>query len=143
MVIQKPLKATSEVLLAAKAALKAVVHWVVEVVQRAPVVKSTANVGVDGKEHSYAALAAPQSPALEVYIADDENEDASMQVNLSSVVSKVFQPKKAKLSAELNVADDPMSSSPDLPHKLPARMRIRPDQDSDDEDLDDSRDKNN
>ena len=143
MLFRNPFKATSEILLAAKAALKVVVPRVVEVVPRVPVVVSTADVDVDDTEHSYAALAAPQSPALEVYIADDENEDAYMQVNLSSVVSKVFQPKKAKLSAELNVADDPMSSSPDLPHKLPARMRIRPDQDSDDEDLDDSREKNN
>ena len=104
-------------------------------------VDSTADL--DDNEHSYAALAAPPSPALEVSIGDDDNEDASMQVNLSSVVSKVSQPKKAKLSVELNEADDSMSSSPDLPHKLPAKMRTRPDQDSDDEDLDDSREKNN
>ena len=106
-------------------------------------VKSTANVGVDGKEHSYAALAAPPSPALEVSIGDDDNEDASMQVNLSSVVSKVSQPKKAKLSAELNEADDSMSSSPDLPHKIPARMIRKSEQESDDEVLDDSHEKSN
>ena len=61
-----------------------------------------------------------------------------MQVDISCVESTVSQSKKAKLSAELNVADDPMSSSPDLPHKLPARMRSSHDQDSDSENSDDS-----
>ena len=62
-----------------------------------------------------------------------------MQVNLPSVVSKVSQPKKAKLSVELNEADDSMSSSPDLPHKIPARSE----KESDDEVLDDSHEKSN
>ena len=140
---RNPFKATSEILIAAKAALKDVVPRV-EVAPRAPVAVSTANVGGDGKEHRYA-LAAPPSPALEVSIASDdsENKDASMQVNTSGVESRVSKPKKAKLSAELKEADDLMSSSPDLHHKLPASMRPRPDQESDDEDSDDSREKTN
>ena len=136
-------KATSEILLAAKAALKVVVPRV-EVSPRVPLAVTTANVGKDGKEHSYA-LAAPPSPALEVSIEvdDSENEAASMQVNISGVQSRVSKPKKAKLSAELKEADDMMSSSPDLHHKLPASMRPRTDQESDDEDSDDSREKTN
>ena len=138
---RNPFKATSEILIAAKAALKVVVPRV-EVAPRAPVAVSTANVGGDGKEHRYA-LAAPPSPTLEVSIDDGENEDASMQVNISGVESRVSKPKKAKLSSGLNEADDLMSSSPDLHHKLPASTRPRPDQDSDDEDSDDSREKSN
>ena len=138
---RNPFKATSEILLAAKAALKVVVPRV-EVSPRVPLAVTTANVGKDGKEHSYA-LAAPPSPALEVSIEvdDSENEAASMQVNISGVQSRVSKPKKAKLSAELKEADDVMSSSPDLHHKLPASMR--PGQESDDEDSDDSHEKTN
>ena len=52
-------------------------------------------------------------------------------------VSEVSQPKKkAKLSAELKVADESLSTSPDLPHKLPTRMRKGQDEDSDDDDDD-------
>ena len=130
---RNPFKATSEVLVAAKAALKGVVPMVVEVavvVPRAPVVESAPDSDVDNKEHSYAVLlAAPPSPALEILIGDEdnddneENEDASMLVNFSSVVTNVSQPKKAKLSAHSSEANDPMSSSPDLPHKMPSRMK--------------------
>ena len=93
---------------------------------------------VDVKEHSYAALAAPPSPALEVSVVSEENEDDSMQVNISCVESTVSQSKKAKFSAELNVSDASVSTSPDLPHKLPARMRSSQNQDSDSENSDDS-----
>ena len=90
------------------------------------------------------ALAAPPSPSFEAAIVDDdENEDASMQVNISCVESRVSQPKKAKLSAELEIADDAFSSSPDLHHKLPARPRTDQDQERDSEVSDDSRVKSN
>ena len=87
-------KVTSEVLIAAKPALEVVPRVVeVAVVEVAP--------NIDGEEHSYAIRAALPSPALEVGIGDDD-DDASMHVNLSSVEPKVSQPKKAKLSVELN-----------------------------------------
>ena len=57
---RNPFKATSEVLVAAKAALKGVVPRVVEVsvvVPRAPLVESAPDSDVDNKKHSYAALA--------------------------------------------------------------------------------------
>ena len=91
-------KATSEVLVAAKVALKGIVPRVVEltvVVPRAPVVESAPDSDVDNKEHSYAALAAPPSPAMEILIVDEDNDDnednddASMLVNLSNVVTNV------------------------------------------------------
>ena len=41
------------------------------------------------------ALAAPPSPSFEAAIVDDdENEDASMQVNISCVESRVSQPER-------------------------------------------------
>ena len=78
---------------------------------RAPVVASNADDVVDGQEHGYAALAAPPSPALEVSIGDDDNDDDSMQVNISCVESTVSQSKKAKFSAELKVSDASVSTS--------------------------------
>ena len=129
----------SEILFAAKAALKVVVPRIVEVAVKAPVKASTAKN--DGKEHSYAAVAAPVSPAIEVFVGD-EIEDASMEVNLSSNVTKVSQAKKAKLSSELNAVDNSISSSPDLHHKIPARTRTIPEEDTEN-DLDVSREKSN
>ena len=91
--VDNTFKDTSEILIAAKAALK-VVQRVMEVVEVAP--------NFDGEEHSnlYAVLAASSSSALE--IATGDNDDASIQVNLSSVEPKVSQPKKAKVSVDLN-----------------------------------------
>ena len=111
----------------------------------APVLASAGEVGVDAKEHSYATLplAAPPSPALEVSIGDEDEENASMQVNISSVVCEVSQPKKkAKLSAESKLAEDSVASSPDLHHKLPARMRSGQDENSDGDD-DDGQERSN
>ena len=50
-------------------------------------------------------------------------ENASMEGNVSSgeSLSLHFQPKKAKLLADLNNVQENLSSSPDLPHKLPSR----------------------
>ena len=85
---------------------------------------------------------------MEVLIGGgDEDEDASMQVNVSSDVFKVSQAKKAKLSAaELIELDNSISGSLDLPHKIPVKMRTRPedeDNDDDEEDSDVSREKTN
>ena len=66
-----------------------------------------------------------------------------MVVNISCVESRVSQPKKAKLSAELEIADDAFSSSPDLHHKLSARPRTNQDQECDSEVSDDSSVKRN
>ena len=51
---------------------------------------------------------------------DAENE--SMEVNISSGESSMHpQPKKAKFLEDLNIVHESLSSSPDLPHKLPVR----------------------
>ena len=65
-----------------------------------------------------------------------------MQVNFLSDVSSVSQAKKAKLSVEMKALDDSISSSPDLPHKIPARLRTKQD-DVIDEELDDWCEKTN
>ena len=81
-------------------------------------IASTAN-DKDDNEHSYALDNAP-SPAMEVSIDDSVN--ASMQGNTSSgETTQSSKPKKAKLSAEVTIADNSLSSSPDLHHKLPLR----------------------
>ena len=66
--------------------------------------------------------APPVSSRPPVHPGDEEYDEASMQVNISCVQSSVSQSKKAKLSPELQVSEDSVASSPDLHHKLPARI---------------------
>ena len=69
---RNPFKANSQILIAAKAALKKVVVPIVD--EAALEVAAAAADGVDdAKEHSYA-LAAPPSPAMEIFV-DAENEN--------------------------------------------------------------------
>ena len=127
---RNPFKATSEILNAAKAALKAVVPRVKEGAPTAAA--ATTNVD-DGNEHSYA-LANPPSPAMEVSVDDAQN--ASMQGNTSCGDPQFSQPKKAKLSADFEISDPFISSSPDLHHKLPSREhQFQDDENSEDSDL--------
>ena len=90
---RNPYKATKEILIAAKAALKVVVPKV-----RVSEDKDVADVSGDlpdaGKDHVYA-LANPPSPALEISV--DAEED-SMLVNTSGGEVQFSQPKKARLS---------------------------------------------
>jgi hypothetical protein len=73
----------------------------------------------DDNEHSYAIANAP-SPAMELSIDDSVN--ASMHGNTSSgETTQSSKPKKAKLSSEVSIADNSLSSSPDLHYKLPSR----------------------
>ena len=109
---RNPYKANRDILLAAKASLRKVVPIVEEVAPEVP----AAEFG-DGDEHSYA-LANPPSPALEVSV---DSVNPSMEGNTSSGESLKSQPKKAKLLADLNIVDENLSSSPELPHKLPSR----------------------
>ena len=57
---------------------------------------------------------------LEVLEVSVDAENASMEENVSSgeSLSLHFQPKKAKLFADLNNVQENLSSSPDLPHRL-------------------------
>ena len=127
---RNPYKANSEILKAAKAALKKVVPEV-KVVSREPPAVPGDDVD-NGNEHSYAAaaLAFPPSPALEISVDVDDVEIASMECNTSSSGSQ-SKPKKAKLSEELALADKSLSSSPDLHHKLPSKSRQESEDDKD------------
>ena len=89
---RNPFKANSAILLAAKAALKSVaVPIVEEAAQEGPA--PAAADAENGDEHSYA-LAAPPSPALEISV---EDENISMEVNISRSEALCPRPKKAKL----------------------------------------------
>ena len=126
-----PYKATSDILIAAKAALKAVP------VETAPVEVEAVDEGAIAgeEEHSYA-LAIPPSPAMEVSVDNAVNE--SMQGNISSGITQSSKPKKAKLSDDLAVDDNVLGMSPVLLHKLPSRTRTDQDsKDSEEEDSDD------
>ena len=134
---RNPFKATSEILVAAKAALK-VVPKAADAEPRGtpqvPAVAASSSVDKDAHEHSYALN--PPSPAMEVSVDDVEN--MSMQGNTSSGESQFPQNKKAKLAQDLVSVDNILSSSPDLHHKQP---RSREQQENDDTvDLDESED---
>jgi hypothetical protein len=118
---RNPYKANSDILIAAKAALKAVP------VEPAPAEGVASDKGdIAGEdEHSYA-LAIPPSPAMEVSVDNSVND--SMQGNISCGLPQSSKPKKAKLSDDFAVDDNVLGKSPVLQHKIPARPRT--DQDS-------------
>ena len=127
---RNPYKATREILLAAKAALKVVVTEVREsVVKEVTAPKVAAPVD---KEHCYV-LAYPPSPALEVSVNDEGLSDEGLSVtgNTSGGGTQLSQPKKAKLSGDLDQSDQALSVSPILHHKLPVRTRNDDDVDDD------------
>ena len=106
---RNPYKASREILIAAKAALKVVVPAVresgVKKVAAAPAVSEPAVkevVAVD-KEHSYV-LANPPSPALEISV-NDEDEEVSVLGNTSGGETQFSQAKKAKLSEHLAISE--------------------------------------
>jgi hypothetical protein len=122
---RNPYKATSAILIAAKAALKVVVPEVSE-----PAVQEVA-AAVAADEHSYV-LANPPSPAMEISV---DAEDFSVLGNTSGVETQFSQPKKAKLSENLNLRDQVPNVSPVLHHKTPVRSSKDDDsEDSDEED---------
>jgi hypothetical protein len=134
---RNPYKATSAILIAAKAALKVVVPEVSErAVQKVaaavaePAVQEVA-AAVAADEHSYV-LANPPSPAMEISV---DAEDFSVLGNTSGVETQFSQPKKAKLSENLNLSDQVPHFSPVLHHKTPVRSSKDGDsEDSDEED---------
>ena len=104
---RNPYKASREILIAAKAALKVVVPAVresgVKKVAAAPAVSEPAVkevVAVD-KEHSYV-LANPPSPALEISV---NGEEVSVLGNTSGGETQFSQAKKAKLSEHLAISE--------------------------------------
>ena len=132
---RNPYKANSDILIAAKAALKAVP------VETAPVKAAAVDQGDQGavkedqgagkedqgaakEEHSYA-LADPPSPAMEVAVDSAGTSSPAMEVSLlvnsSSEGFQISQAKKAKVSAAVTQVDTVISCSPVLYHKLPMR----------------------
>jgi hypothetical protein len=135
---RNPYKVTSEILNAAKAALKGVEPRQAKVPSREASSRAaaSAHVAKDDIEHSFV-LADPPSPAMEVSV---DTENVSMQGNTASGESLFSQPKKAKLSAELIMKDDKfLSSSPDLHHNVPLRQPKDSDDSEDDEVTEDNR----
>jgi hypothetical protein len=130
---RNPYKCTSDILIAAKAALKAVP------VKTAPAGAAAVDQGdqcalkedqVGGKEeHSYA-LANPPSPAMELSVDNSVND--SMQGNCSSDTTQFSKPKKGKLSDDFAIVDNDLSSSPVLHHKLTTRPMENQDSQSQD-----------
>ena len=118
---RNPFNATREILVAAKAALKALPKATDAESREIPPAKevaasSTANVEKDAQEHNYV-FANPPSPVMQISIGDIQN--SSMEGNTSSGESQIPLRKKAKLVAEFDSMDTILSSSPDLPHKQP------------------------
>jgi hypothetical protein len=99
-----PFNATREILVAAKAALKAVTTARDAEARGIPpaqeiAASSTAKVEKDAHEHNYA-LANPPSPVMEISIGDFQN--SSLEGNTSSGESQIPQQKKANLVAEFD-----------------------------------------
>ena len=89
-------------------------------VPRAETAAEPSSVNVDnGNDHHYA-LDKPPSPAMEIIVDDTAN--VSMQGNTSCCDPQFSQPKKVKLSLDLDISDSFLSSSPDLHHKPPSRQ---------------------
>ena len=128
---RNPYKATREILVAAKAALKVVLPEV-----RESPVKEVAAVE---KEHSYV-LANPPSPAMEISVNDEE---VSVLGNTSFGEPQSSQAKKAKLAENLKISDQVSKVSPVLHHKIPLRSRIDDEESEDSEKEDDSRSQTN
>ena len=103
---------------------------VVHEVRQPPVKEVVATGSADSveEEHSYV-LANPPSPAMEISVNDEE---VSVQGNMSGVETQFSQPKKAKLSESLKLSDQVSNVSPVLHHKIPLRSR------DDDEESEDS-----
>ena len=133
---RNPFKATAEILVTAKAALKQVAK-AAEAPPRVPLqVQAVANVDKDALEHAYA-LVNPPSPAMEVSVGDVEIENVSMQGNTSSGDAQIPQFKKAKFVGDLVSVDEVLSTSPDLHHKQP-KSRQQQQKNDDSEDLNES-----
>ena len=133
---RNPYKATSDILIAAKAALKAVT---VEPAPAEVVVSDEGDIAGED-EHSYA-LAIPPSPAMEVSVDSAANE--SMEGNISCGPTQSSKPKKAKLSDDSAIDDNVLGKSPDLQHKIPARPRTDQEDSQESENSDDRGQKTN
>jgi hypothetical protein len=95
-------KATSEILVAVKAALKGV-SKVADTDPRVTQVQAVDDVDKDApEEHSYALVDTP-SPAMDISVGDVVKENMSMQGNTSSNgESQIHQKKKAKLVGDFS-----------------------------------------